>query len=105
LLGKELWDCVFKKLDPLLGGPADYVIEFFMPHVEKAFEKPPPLLVRNVRRGLKCGDDRFKRLVDGWVIDGACQLRADDHPWRAPFLEAIASFKSAGPPPDDDVPF
>jgi uncharacterized protein (TIGR02391 family) len=105
VLKNELWECVFEKLDPLLGGPADYVIEYFMPHVQQAFGEPPQHLVRKVRRGLKTGDQRFKELADRWTLDDDFKVRSDDHPWRAPFNEALASFVGATPPPDDDVPF
>ena len=104
MLKDELWQALFAKLGSPNQVEQDYVFEYFIGHVQRAFDAPPPRLVSAIRAGLNANNDRFKALVEDWQIDSNFELRPLDHPWVDPFAASLARFES-GLPSDDEVPF
>ena len=101
----ELWRQLFSKLSSSNPQEQDYVFHYFLYHVQDSYDKPPVMLVRTIKEGLKAGDTRFARSVTLWRF--LCDNKPDN-PWVEPFAEALTTFTPALESQeitDDDVPF
>ncbi len=101
---KELATTVLRKLESKDFEEQEYAFRFFFPRMYSVLPWHQPSLDRVMVEGLKAGDIRFKRAVDGIAI-------WEEQEWSKSVQEALDAFvevepvKPGGPFEDDDLPF
>jgi len=109
-LKDDLWHALASMLRSSNTEEQDYVFHYFLSYADKCFDAPSPYLTWVMREGLETGDLRFKEAVEMWGYENIFEdvEPKPDHPWRKPFVEALANFTPAPEAveiSDDDVPF